>query len=216
MTSIIGATHEFHDEAFVQGWADRFQPNAKRLKLFHAMYAELEKVVGKNGRIVELGIGPGYLAEFLLAKMPHIHYVGVDFSRPMLDLAQARLASYQARLKFIQADLVNDEWWLNIPQPLDSIVTTWALHDLGSPQHTAHVYQACQRLLPVGGLLLDGDFIKPDQAKQDYEPGRFEIAQHVQLLHQANFRQAECLLVLEQELDNPTSAQNYACFKAIA
>ena len=216
MTSIIGATHEFHDEAFVQGWAARFQPNSERLKLFHAMHAELEKVVGKNGRIVELGIGPGYLAEFLLAKMPNIHYIGVDFSRPMLDLAQARLASYQARLKFIQADLINDEWWLNIPQPLHGIVTTWALHDLGSPQHTTHVYQVCQRLLPAGGLLLDGDFIKPDQAKQDYEPGRFEIAQHVQLLYQANFRQAECLLVLEQELDNPTSAQNYACFKAIA
>ena len=70
--------------------------------------------------------------------------------------------------------------------------------------------------MPPGGLLLDGDFIKPDKAKQEYEPGRFEIAQHVQLLQQANFRHVECLLELERELENPTAAHNYACFKAVA
>jgi SAM-dependent methyltransferase len=179
------------------------------------MFTELKTVVGENGRLVELGIGPGYLAEFLLAKLPGIHYVGVDFSLPMLALAQARLSSYQERIQLMQANLITDKWWYTIPQPINAIITTWALHDLGSPQHTAHVYRSCHNILPPGSLLLDGDFIKPDGATQEYEPGRFEIGQHLQLLHQANFRHAECLLVLEKELENPTSAHNYACFKAI-
>ena len=213
---MIGAKHEFHDEAFVQGWAARFQPNLERLKLFQTIYAELNQWMPANGRILELGIGPGYLAEFLLAKMPHIQYIGLDFSQPMLKLAQDRLAPYPTRLQLIQADLIRDEWWRDLPQPINGIVTTWALHDLGSPQYTAQVYQACHAILPPGGLLLDGDFIKPEQAPQQYEPGRFEIAQHLQLLQQASFQHVECLLVLEQELKNPTSAHNYACFKAIA
>jgi SAM-dependent methyltransferase len=216
MTTIIGATHEFHNEDFAQGWAQRFQPTPARLRLFQTIYEELEAVVGENGRIVELGIGPGYLAEFLLARMPNIHYVGVDFSQPMLTLAQARLSSYSDQVQFIQADLITDAWWHDISPPIKGIVTTWALHDLGSPQHTAHVYQTCHDVLPSGALLLDGDFIKPDQAKHEYEPGRFEIAQHLQLLRQANFQHVECLLVLEQEIENPTAAHNYACFKAIA
>ena len=144
MTTIIGATHEFHSDAFVQGWANRFRPNPERLRLFHTMYAELEKVMGENGRIVELGIGPGYLAQFLLEKMPGIQYVGVDFSQPMLKLAQTRLTPYQTRLQFIQANLITEEWWHNIPQPINGIVTIWALHDLGSPP----TYRPCLPNLP--------------------------------------------------------------------
>ena len=34
MSGYVGAQHEFHDAAFVQGWADRFVPTAPRLALF--------------------------------------------------------------------------------------------------------------------------------------------------------------------------------------
>jgi len=99
--------------------------------------------------------------------------------------------------------------------PIDAIVSTWALHDLGKPENTELVYRNCAQLLPKGGLLLNGDFIKPDMAKFEYEPGRFEIGKHIAMLRGAGFKSVECLVVLEEEIESPTAAQNYACLKAV-
>ncbi len=172
--------------------------------------------IAPASRIVELGIGPGYFAEYLLGEMPSVHYYGIDFSAPMLELARARLANYSARTELIRADLVLDEWWASLPLPIDGVVSTWALHDLGGEVMTAKVYSACRSILRSGGIFLNGDFIKPDHTKHEYEPGRFMIGRHIGLLQQVGFSEAECLIVLEPEIENPTAAQNYACFRAWA
>ena len=75
------------------------------------------------------------------------------------------------------------------------------------------VYKDCARLLGDGGMLLNGDFIKPEKAIYEYESGRFEIAKHIEMLRRVGFKSVECLAVLEEELESPTAAQNYACIK---
>ncbi len=216
MRDTIGAEHEFHDQDFAQGWAERFVPTPERLALFDAMRSELQSSVPANGRVVELGVGPGYLAEYLLRALPKIRYCGVDFSLPMLGLARERLAGHAERVGFVHADLLQEPWWDSVSGPVDAIVSTWSLHDLGGPQHTEAVYRACRFALVERGLLLNGDFIKPADTRYQYEPGRFEIATHLEMLHRVGFRSAQCLLVLEHELASPTAAQNYACLKALA
>lgn len=215
MNLIIGAQHEFHDRAFVEGWADRFAPTPERIELFDVMLSELKTVLSPDGCIVELGIGPGYLADHLLHALPHIQYHGIDFSNPMLNISRRRLKPYAPRIKFSQADLIKDTWWENLSEPANAIVSTWALHDLGSQEHVASVYNDCAQTLRAGGIFLNGDFIKPDNAIHEYEPGRFEIAKHVSLLRSAGFDAAECLVVLEEEIEAPTAGQNYACFKGV-
>ena len=216
MNDIIGARHEFHDKDFVTGWANRFVPTPERLQLFNLILTELKHHVPSDGNIVEMGIGPGYLADHLLRAMPDIKYFGVDFSEPMLDIALQRLAQHSQRVAYIQADLVKDRWWKDIPVPVNAIVSTWALHDLGSQENVETVYRGCSQTLINNGLLLNGDFIKPDEAIHEYEPGRFEIARHIEMLQRVGFKNVECLLVLEEEIKQPTAAQNYACFKAVA
>jgi len=65
VNEIIGAQHEFHDAAFVAGWADRFAPTPERLKLFNVILSELKSRIPQVSCVVELGIGPGYLADHL-------------------------------------------------------------------------------------------------------------------------------------------------------
>ena len=216
MKQIVGADHEFHDSAYAAGWAARFEPTPDRLRLFNLILAELQTRIPPHGFVVELGLGPGYLAAHLLAAMPRIHYCGVDFSRPMLDIAAHRLSGYAPRIDYRQADLVKDTWWTELAGPIkiDAIVSTWALHDLGSQDNVAAVYAGCATALDGTGILLNGDFIKPVRAIYDYEPGRFEIATHLELLHRVGFASAECLAVFEEELAAPTAAQNYACIRA--
>lgn len=214
MTTTVGADHEFHDPAYAADWAARFAPTPERLALFELMLSTLRNRVAPSGRIVELGIGPGYLADRLLDALPAVRYQGVDFSRPMLDIAARRLRPHADRVDFRQADLLADAWWREPDGPVDAVVSTWALHDLGAPAHVERVYAGCARALGRGGLLLNGDFIKPAGAAHEYEPGRFEVATHLDLLRRVGFEAAECLQVFEEEIEAPTPAQNYACFLA--
>ena len=214
MTPVVGADHEFHDPGYAADWADRFEPTPDRLALFDLMLSELRSRVPRAGRIVELGVGPGYLAARVLDALPAVRYQAVDFSRPMLDIAARRLRRHADRVTFTRADLLADGWWRALNRPVDAVVSTWALHDLGGQTQVEHVYAGCAKVLGGRGPLLNGDFIKPDGARQQYEPGRFPVAAHLDLLRRAGFETAECLRVFEEELAAPTPAQNYACLRA--
>ena len=215
MTPIVGAEHEFHDPAYSNDWAARFEPTPARLALFDLMLSELRSRVPPAGLVVELGIGPGYLAAHLLGALPAIRYRGIDFSRPMLDIAGRRLRPHAGRVVFTQADLLGTAWRQDLAGSADAVVSTWALHDLGDPACVERVYAGCAQALGARGLLLNGDFIKPDGTEHEYEPGRFGIATHLGLLRRVGFEAAECLRVFEEELQAPTAAQNYACFRGI-
>ena len=66
-----------------------------------------------------------------------------------------------------------------------------------------------------GGVFLNGDFVKPDNTPHDYEPGRFLVSRHLDVLQKMGFEDVQCLIYLEKEVENPTAAQNYVCLQAI-
>jgi SAM-dependent methyltransferase len=213
--NIVGADHEFHDKEFARGWAERFVPTPERVALFNLILSELKASIPGRGRVVELGIGPGYLAKHLLATMPLVEYNGIDFSRAMLDIASDRLKNCSARITYRQADLVQDDWEYMIDKPINAIVSTWTLHDLGSRKNVNTVYSKSFKALDSQGILLNGDFIKPNGTIHEFEAGRFEVAKHLELLTTIGFEDVKCLGVFEEETESPTPAQNYACFKAV-
>jgi SAM-dependent methyltransferase len=168
--------------------------------------------------VVELGIGPGYMARFILERAQGgrgMTYEGVDFSAAMFDIARETLGELASEVTLTTADLLDPGWTGRLSQVPGAIISTWALHDLGSEQAIGSVYQAAYRALPEGGVLVNGDFIKPDGARVDYEPGRITIGRHLELLEAAGFAAPRCLVHLEPSVDAPTSANNYACFHAV-
>ena len=109
---------------------------------------------------------------------------------------------------------MDQSWPTNLARQPHAIISTWALHDLGSQEAVASVYARCFETLPKGGILVNGDFIKPDGTAWDYEPGRFDIARHLALLRAAGFANPLSLEHFEREIEQPTAAQNYACMVA--
>lgn len=212
----IGAQHDFHDPAYAQNWADRFVPTPSRQALFDTIVAQLTSRALPSSHIVELGIGPGYLALEILSRIPQVSYEGVDFSQAMFAIARPRLADFGNRIVYTQADLTSDDWPDRLSQLPGAIVSTWALHDLGAEAHIAAVYRRALAVLPPGGLFLNGDFVKPDESTFEYEPGRITPTLHEELLRNAGFRDVARLVYLEKDVTNPTSANNYACFVGIA
>jgi SAM-dependent methyltransferase len=212
MTSgFVGAQHEFHDAAFVRGWADRFVPTPPRLALFDLILQHLSV----NTHVLELGLGPGYMARHILDRNDTINYEGLDFSEVFFDVARKTIGESMPRVTLTKADLMDQTWPRSLARRPRAIISTWALHDLGSQQAIADVYARCHEVLPPGGVLLNGDFIKPVGTDWDYEPGRFEVARHLELLRQAGFRNPVSLAQYETNTDSPTAAQNYACLMAV-
>ena len=215
MSGFVGARHEFHDAAFVQEWADRFVPSAPRLALFDLILQHVSQPELPNSHVLELGLGPGYMARHILERNTAISYEGLDFSDVFFEVARRTIADAMVRVTLTKADLTDQDWPTRLSRQPGAIISTWALHDLGSQHAIADVYARCYQVLPNGGVLLNGDFIKPEGTEWTYEPGRFEVARHLELLRLAGFRNPTSLADFEKNIDNPTAAQNYACLMAV-
>lgn len=210
---IIGATHEFHDEAFAESWADRFRLSPERLQSFEKIGNLVSDIAVLNGKFLELGTGPGYLAKYLLTRFESIEYHCVDFSKPMIQIAKRRLNNLLTRPKFIRADLTGD-WTVKVSKDYDAIVTTWALHDLGSKQYILKVYLDAKRILAPGGLLVNVDFIKPKGVDREYEHGRLLVSEHLEILHYSGYINSFCAGSYEVNILRPTPSNNYSCIVA--
>jgi SAM-dependent methyltransferase len=214
MKGYVGVQHAFHDAEFVQGWSDRFVPTEPRLRLFDMILEQVENLGRPEARVLELGTGPGYMARHILQRNSAIRYEALDFSDAFLEVARKTLGELASRVVFTNADLTDQHWPEQLASKPDAIISTWALHDLGGQEPVRNVYARCFELLAEGGVLVNGDFIKPDGTSWDYEPGRFETGRHLDLLREAGFNKPKSIAHLEPNIENPTPAQNYACFVA--
>ena len=215
MTGFVGAQHEFHDAAFVQGWADRFVPTPPRVALFDMILGRVAAPGLPSTHILELGLGPGYMARHILERNSSLSYEGLDFSDVFFDVARKTIGRYMPRVTLTKADLMDQSWPHALSRQPGAIISTWALHDLGGQPAVADVYARCYEVLPEGGVLMNGDFIKPNGTSWAYEAGRFEVGRHLELLGQAGFKEPVSLALFEHNLDHPTAAQNYACLLAV-
>ncbi len=214
MTKFVGAQPEFHDADFVRRWADRFVPTEPRLQLFDMILSEINALNVTEPHVLELGVGPGYMARYILERSATLSYEALDFSEVFFDIARETIGDQVDRVTFTNADLMDQSWPSELSRQPDAIISTWALHDLGGRQPVADVYARCHETLPTHGVLVNGDFIKPDGTDWEFEPGRFEIGIHLDMLRRAGFPSPKCTTHLEQEVENPTPAQNYACLVA--
>jgi len=209
----IEAIHEFHDSSYSNSWADRFEPTPERLRLFETILRNIEEKQVEELAILELGVGPGFLANFLLKRLPKVSYEGLDYSESMLAIAARRTGEHRDRICFTQADLVDANWVRKVRRVPAIIVSTWALHDLLEKKNIASVYNLAIEILPAGGVILNGDFIKPEASEYEYEGGRIKPSEHFELLRLAGFSKVECLAEFEKSVDNPTTSNNYNCFR---
>ena len=136
-----------------QAWAEA--ANLKRpwrVEFFVAIVEELRRLCRPSSAVVELGSGPGYLAEAVLGVLPDVRYTLVDSSLPMHALARARLGPV-AGAQFVAADFRRSGWADDLGL-FDAAVSVQAVHELRHKRHAVGLHQAVYRLLRAGGLYL--------------------------------------------------------------
>ena len=162
------------DPATARDWIARWDRQQEvylpdREDRFAALIDAVEAAAGRPDPLVlDLGCGPGSLAVRLLSRLPAATVVAVDADPVTLALGRAAHADVPG-LRFTDVDLRAPGWetglGLGPGHPVDAVVSTTALHWLTAAE-LRELYEAVAGLLPPGGLFLDGDHLRLDEAEQ--------------------------------------------------
>jgi ubiquinone/menaquinone biosynthesis C-methylase UbiE len=80
-----------------------------REEFFRTITKELCRQNVRALTVLELGSGPGFLAQRVLESSPTVAYAALDFSLPMHMLARERLVALADRVQFLEADFRNSD-----------------------------------------------------------------------------------------------------------
>ncbi|MEN3335411.1 MAG: hypothetical protein V7641_4776 [Blastocatellia bacterium] len=177
--------HDYFDENYVQEW-ERIANSRRpfRIQFFDAFVAELQQIT--EARILELGSGPGFLAEHILRRCEVAAYHLFDFSPQMMELSRARLAAFGDRVCFHQGSFLDAGWWTTLPGPFDAIISMQAVHEVQRTARIPPLYAESRLLLKDGGAILIAD--KMDDLTRN-EAARFTPDKHLAGFSEAGFKE---------------------------
>jgi SAM-dependent methyltransferase len=145
---------DFHDPVQARKWEQETIVNRPwRPAFFAAFVSALNARFTRPFSVLELGSGPGHLAEAILSGCRVAHYAALDFSEAMHDLARERLKTDLSRVEFITRDFRTSDW----PQglgPFDALVTIQAAHELRHKRHLPNFLKRARGLLAPDGSFL--------------------------------------------------------------
>jgi SAM-dependent methyltransferase len=154
--------HQFDDLYEDERWlVRRLRPG-----LFRRRHLAVETVKAyANPRVLDVGCGSGRIGEFVLEAGAG-HYVGVDFSEPMIELSRARLERFDDRTDL----LVEDFLTADLTGPFEVILALGLFDYLPEPHRFARrMYELCAPGGCVVGSFPTWSLIKGPVRKVRYE-----------------------------------------------
>lgn len=166
-----------------------------RTEFFKHFASAIESAAVPVTQILELGSGPGFLAQHLLRALPSVAYVALDFSLAMHELASERLGSLSSRVRFVQRNFREPGWPLGLGQ-FECVVTLQAVHELRHKHHAKNLHTQVRQLLAPGGVYLVCDHFFGDGGMKN-DQLYMTVAEQRAALFSAGFSTAEQLLLKE-------------------
>jgi SAM-dependent methyltransferase len=182
----------FHDEGEAIAWADAaIRKRPWRSAIFELFATTvLESEIGRP-RVLELGSGPGFLAEHVLDRCSSVaQYTLLDFSEAMLAQSRHRLSRHAARTTFAQADFKNDSWPAAARGPFDFVFSLQAVHELRHKRHALRLYEQIRSVVSS-----PGDFVVCDHLPEAAHTPRhvvlyMTVSENLAALARAGFSEA--------------------------
>jgi len=139
----------FHDTTAALAWADA--ANRKRpwrSAIFDRFATLLLESNVAAPRVLELGSGPGFLAEYVLGRCSSVvQYTLLDFSDAMLVQSRRRLSHHAERTTHVQADFKSDSWPGAVGGNFDFVFSLQAVHELRHKRHAPRLYGQVRSVL---------------------------------------------------------------------
>ncbi len=130
-----------------------------REERFQIMLDAIAHLLPESFTAIDLACGPGAISQRLLNRFPQATCIAIDYDPVLLAIGQGVLGSMGDRLRWIEADLTQDDWLEQIGETqVDAVLTTTALHWLRIDQ-LVHLYQKLGQIVRPGGVFLNGDHL---------------------------------------------------------
>ncbi|GGU29870.1 class I SAM-dependent methyltransferase [Streptomyces violascens] len=151
--------------ATAEQWVRRWEVQQQRYALdredrFTVIADVVEHVTTGQPRplVADLGCGPGSLAARLARRLPHADIVAVDIDPLLLELGRTH---YATAARFVRTAMGTDGWIeeLELGGPLDAVVSTTALHCLGTDALN-RTYTDIAAVMRPGGVLVNSDRLR--------------------------------------------------------
>lgn len=210
--------HHWKEPDRVRDYVDRKDREAvQRNEVFRLLTALVPAARTEPLRVLDIGCGYGPLATVVLDEFPHATAVGLDLSEAMMQIGSPRMARFGARFRYLIADIGSGLLPDELPDPLDLVVSSLAVHHL-HPQEGARLYRSIyERLAPNGSFFnIDHMGAGDDYLQERYSrareclenPGDIEsgeprapaphnhergsVAVHLEWLRSAGFQPVDC------------------------
>lgn len=176
-------------------WADSAMSKRPWRTEFFSAFATIigNQSLGSTCRVLELGSGPGFLAEQLLRAHAAIDYVALDFSLAMHELAAERLEALADRVQFVHRSFREAVW----PEGLgkfEFVVTQQAVHELRHKRYAVSLHTQVRELLIPGGAYLVCDHFFGEGGMSNNQL-YMSIAEQKQSLLSSGFSKVEQVLL---------------------
>jgi len=122
-----------------------FSSQFVKIRFWDSPYLEVEKMVIKKGKVLELGCGEGIFSNYLAVKSPKRQVLGIDLDRERIVEADGGLNN----AKFKYGDVTK----LKL-EKVDSIILFHLLHHLKSYKEQVALIQKCVQSLNKNGQLV--------------------------------------------------------------
>ena len=159
-------TEDLQDLEGARAWvesADVKRPERAQMRTL--IVARLRSLV-PGARVLELGSGPGLLAEHALRECTKLGgYTLFDFSEPMLQMSRDRVGRFPSAT-FILDDFRREHWTSRVDGPYDAIVSMQAVHEVRHKRHVPHLYRQIHSVLAAAGLFLVADRLPLDDTRR--------------------------------------------------
>lgn len=123
--------------------------------LFHA--AQICEVIKPGDTVLDLGCGPATQLCLVAQLNPDVNFVGLDLSRPMLELADKSIRDFGlANVELGQCDICDLASYGD--QSVDAVVSTMSFHHLPDQEALMRTFREAARVLKMDGGLYLTDF----------------------------------------------------------
>ena len=144
---------DFHDPAQARAWeGDTVRKRPSRPRFFERI-AEAIRDGGRRLAILELGSGPGHLAEHVLGTCSVGRYVALDFSAAMHALARERLGPAAERVEFVLRDFRDPEWNTGLGL-FDVVVSQQSAHEVRHKSRIPAFFRSARAATRAEGMFL--------------------------------------------------------------
>jgi SAM-dependent methyltransferase len=166
-----------------------------RTEFFSAFASSIEAHEGINApcRILELGSGPGFLAEHLLSRLPCVNYVALDFSGAMHALAAERLGILANRVQFVERSFLDHAWSDGLGK-YQHVITNQAVHELRHKRRASLFHAQVRETLAIGGSYLVCDHFAGEGGMSN-DQLYMQVSEQKAALLSAGFSEVEQMLL---------------------